>query len=190
MTPALRLGLWLVPALVSAPLAYWQGERRATERCQTRLAQQQDSQRRQETQRAQETARRWQAALRQEQTLRRQLEQREGALLRQQRQLADRQQQLRQRMDHALQQDSRAFTGLGPDSLRLYRQFLGYPADALPASQPLSAGNAGQAPSPATGLPPADLLAHAADYGAWCQQLEQRLSALFALYSPQGEHHD
>ncbi|OQS26187.1 hypothetical protein B0T41_11140 [Chromobacterium violaceum] len=34
--------------------------------------------------------------------------------------------------------------------------------------------------------PPApDLLAHAADYGAWCQQLEQRLVALKQLYSQQ-----
>ncbi|QEL57110.1 hypothetical protein [Chromobacterium paludis] len=89
-----------------------------------------------------------------------------------------------QRIDDVARNDGSRFTGLGPDSLRLYRQLLGYSAE-LPGAQPLPAGAAAQAAGADGGLPPPDLLAHAADYGAWCGELEQRLLALKQLYARQ-----
>ncbi|UTH76028.1 hypothetical protein [Chromobacterium sp. IIBBL 290-4] len=111
----------------------------------------------------------------------------EAELLRQQHALQQQQRLAAQRIDHVITQDGPRYTGLGPDSLRLYRQLLGYSAD-LPGAQPLAAGNSPQAAGPASGLPAADLLAHAADYGVWCQQLEQRLIALRQLFSPPEPH--
>lgn len=101
-------------------------------------------------------------------------------------QLANTQRQLKQRIPDATRTDGPRFTGLGPDSLRLYRQFLGYSA-ADPAADLPSAdtGNAGEAAAPtgaATGLPPDDLLKHAADYGAWCQKLDQQLNSYISLH--------
>lgn len=100
--------------------------------------------------------------------------------------LASAQRQLKQRIPHVTHSDGPRFTGLGPDSLRLYRQLLGYttadPAADLPSAD---TGNAGEAAAPAgaaAGLPPDDLLKHAADYGAWCRQLDQQLNSYISLH--------
>lgn len=98
--------------------------------------------------------------------------------------LADAQTRLKQRIPDATRSDGTRFTGLGPDSLRLYRAALGYASDDahLPAADPGAAIQADQTAAPAGGLPPLALLYHAADYGRWCQQLEQQLDAWQALF--------
>ncbi|MCQ4142823.1 hypothetical protein [Vogesella sp. AC12] len=107
-------------------------------------------------------------------------------LLQSRAELATTQRQLKQRIPHVTHSDGPRFTGLGPDSLRLYRQFLGYSAADLAADlPPADTGNAGEATAPASaaaGLPPDDLLKHAADYGAWCQQLDQQLNSYISLH--------
>lgn len=108
-------------------------------------------------------------------------------LLQTQQQLDAAQRQLKQRIPNVTLTDGPRFTGLGPDSLRLYRQLLGYPASGeadLPAAHAGNADQASQAAGTAAGLPPADLLAHAGDYGKWCQQLDERLSAFITLHQP------
>lgn len=108
------------------------------------------------------------------------------ALLQTRADLATAQRQLKQRITHATQSDGPSFTGLGPDSLQLYRAALGYTAaDAaadLPAADAGAATAAGQTTTTAPGLPPADLLSHAADYGQWCQQLEAQVQAFIRLH--------
>ncbi|NWK80347.1 hypothetical protein [Aquitalea sp. LB_tupeE] len=114
------------------------------------------------------------------------------ALLHARADLARSQAQLSRRISHVVQQDGARFTGLGPDSLRLYRAALGYTSvnEYLPAADPGIAVQADQTAAPAGGLPPLALLYHAADYGQWCQQLEQQLDAWQALFPPtQGEAH-
>ncbi|WP_047257753.1 hypothetical protein [Chromobacterium subtsugae] len=105
-------------------------------------------------------------------------------LLQTQGQLARSQAQLRERIADATRNDGQAWTGLGPDSLRLYRAALGYSErdPGLPAADAGNAGEADQAGTAARGLPPADLLNHAADYGRWCQELETRLDSFIRLY--------
>ncbi|KUM03516.1 hypothetical protein KIF53_13345 [Chromobacterium subtsugae] len=105
-------------------------------------------------------------------------------LLQTQGQLARSQAQLRERIADATRNDGQAWTGLGPDSLRLYRASLGYSErdPGLPAADAGNAGEADQAGAAARGLPPADLLNHAADYGRWCQELETRLDGFIRLH--------
>lgn len=96
------------------------------------------------------------------------------------------QRQLKQRIPNAVRTDGPRFTGLGPDSLRLYRQLLGYSASGeadLPAADAGHVGEAAAAAGTEAGLSPADLLDHAADYGQWCQQLDAQLSAYIRLHS-------
>ncbi|MCP1289763.1 hypothetical protein NK214_06120 [Chromobacterium sp. S0633] len=108
-------------------------------------------------------------------------------LLQTQGQLAQSQAQLRERIADATRNDGQAWTGLGPDSLRVYRAALGYPErdPGLPAADAGDAAKAGQAAAPGAGIPPADLIAHAVDYGRWCQELEAKFDAHAAL---QGGH--
>lgn len=100
--------------------------------------------------------------------------------------LAASQRQLKQRITHVTQSDGERFTGLGPDSLQLYRAALGYTAADVAADLPAThAGTAAAATETATteaGLPPVDLLHHASDYGQWCQQLEGQLQAFIRLH--------
>ncbi|WP_199155185.1 hypothetical protein [Chromobacterium sp. ASV23] len=124
------------------------------------------------------------AALAWQQQWRQRMDRLEGQLLDKQNALQALRRQQTQRIDDVARNDGPRFTGLGPDSLRLYRQLLGYPAD-LPGAQPLSAGSAAHAAGADGGLPPPDLLAHAADYGAWCGELEQRLLTLKQLFTQQ-----
>ena len=96
--------------------------------------------------------------------------------------LSQTQQRIKRSIDDATKHDGSAFTGLGPDSLRLYRTALGYRAECVPNTNGRDAGHAGEAGCADSGLPPSDLLAHANDYGAWCQSLEAKLQALNQFY--------
>ncbi|BAK76474.1 hypothetical protein NH8B_2088 [Pseudogulbenkiania sp. NH8B] len=101
-------------------------------------------------------------------------------------QLTGIQHQLKQRIADAVRSDGPRFTGLGPVSLRLYAANLGYrtPGDpGVPAADPGNAAKADQARAAGTGLSPADLLAHSADYGTWCLQLESQLDTWISLYA-------
>ena len=178
---ALRLGACLLLPLAAGAGGYALGSQRSGQYWQARL-QASVSQLQADDSRAAEQ--RQQAALMQQQQWRQRIDQLEDSLLRQQQARQAQQRQQAQRIDDVTRHDGSAFTGLGPDGLRLYRQLLGYPAE-LPGAQPLPAGDAGQAAGAGGGLPAPDLLAHAADYGAWCQQLEQRLASLKQLYAPQ-----
>lgn len=108
-------------------------------------------------------------------------------LLQSRQQLDTAQHQLAQRIPDVTRSDGPRFTGLGPDSLRLYRQLLGYPASGeadLPAADAGAAAEATAAAGPTAGLSPDDLLNHATDYGKWCQQLDTQLGKLIRLYQP------
>ncbi|SLM62647.1 MULTISPECIES: hypothetical protein [Dickeya] len=93
-------------------------------------------------------------------------------------------QKLKEGIDRAVKNDSNAFTGIGPDSLRLYRASLGYADDTVGMSD--APGRAAVHPTdaarPGRGLSPAGLLNHAADYGAWCLTLRGQLEKLNAYY--------
>lgn len=109
-----------------------------------------------------------------------------------QRQLATTQQQLKKRIAHAVQTDGQHFTGLGPDSLRLYRAVLGYP-DAGAAGLPNTTGGHVEHSTDANaarGISPGPLLDHATEYGAWCLTLRNKLEALNAFYSPGSASND
>ncbi len=125
-------------------------------------------------------------ALRDKQTLEQQANQVGAALLETRAQLARTQQQRKQEIPHVVQADGPRWTGIGPAGLRLYTQSLGYPVTAgypgLPAAHPGDAAKADQAGSAGAGLSPTDLLTHSADYGQWCQKLEQQLDSFITLH--------
>jgi hypothetical protein len=126
-------------------------------------------------------------ALRDKQALEQQANQVGTALLETRAQLVRTQQQLKQEIPHVVQADGVHWTGIGPASLRLYTQNLGYPVASgdpgLPAANPGDAAKADQAGSAGAGLSPTDLLTHSADYGQWCQKLEQQLDAFITLHT-------
>lgn len=99
--------------------------------------------------------------------------------------------QLKKRISHAAQQDGPRFTGLGPDSLRLYQTALGYPErnSGLPTTDATDDAETGQAANTGEGLPPEDLLAHATDYGRWCLETNARLSAFIDLHQESRDGH-
>ena len=182
----LRLGAWLLPPLLAAGIAYPLGMRHGAESWRARLAEQQAADQRREAAQAEQAQRQWQAAMQQQRRLQQLASQQEDRLLRQQQGLQQKLQAQKQRIEYVVQQDGGRYGGLGPDSLRLYRQILGYPAAAVPAADAVSTTDSHQTTAADAGLPAADLLAHAADYGAWCQQLEQRLTALGGLFTSEG----
>ncbi|MGM3162404.1 hypothetical protein ACS25C_16735 [Dickeya undicola] len=94
-------------------------------------------------------------------------------------------QRLKKGIDRAVKNDSNAFTGIGPDGLRLYRTGLGYADDAVGMSDApgRAAVHPANAASAVGGLSPAGLLNHAADYGAWCLTLRGQLEKLNAYYN-------
>lgn len=98
---------------------------------------------------------------------------------------------LKQRIPDAIRHDGPRFTGLGPDGLQLYRVALGYPErdPGVPATDAGDAAEAGQAAGAGEGLPPEDLLAHASDYGRWCQETDARLSAFIELHQEARDGH-
>ncbi|QOZ82250.1 MULTISPECIES: hypothetical protein [Chromobacterium] len=182
----LKLGSWLLPPLLAACLAYPLGLRHGAEGWRARLAEQRAADQGRQAAEAERAQRQLQAALQQQQRLRELLGRQEARLLSQQRDLQQRLQDQKQRIEYVVQQDGGRYGGLGPDSLRLYRQVLGYSTASMSATDSVSIANPNQAAAAGAGLPAADLLAHAADYGAWCQQLEQRLTALGGLFTSEG----
>ena len=128
------------------------------------------------------------AALTEQQRLNDQAHQVGYALIEARAELANARSQLTRRIDNATRSDGDRFTGLGPDSLRVYRTALGYPErdPDLPATDAGHAAQAGAATGADTGLPAADLLEHAADYGQWCRQLDAQLSAFLRLHGEPG----
>jgi len=88
--------------------------------------------------------------------------------------------QQKRRSRDAVKNDSVAYTGIGPDSLREYRTSLGYATGGTNVSKnpARAAGHTGNATGPGAGLQPIDLLSHAVDYGAWCLKLENQLRAI------------
>ena len=94
-------------------------------------------------------------------------------------------QRLKRQINDATQQDGATYTGLGPNSLCVYQSALGYP-DCDQRVQPTASGTvptASETQPTHSGLPPEDILAHAADYGKWCQQLETQLIQINKYYS-------
>lgn len=93
-------------------------------------------------------------------------------------------QRLKKGIDRAVKNDSGAFTGIGPNGVRLYRASLGYADDAVGMSDApgRAAVHPADAARPGGGLSPAGLLNHAADYGAWCLTLRGQLEKLNAYY--------
>ena len=182
----LKLGGWLLPPLLAAGLAYPLGLRHGAEGWRARLAEQRAADQGRQAAEAERAQRQLQAALQQQQRLSELLGRQEARLLSQQQDLQQRLQDQKQRIEYVVQQDGGRYGGLGPDSLRLYRQVLGYSAASMSATDSVSIANPNQAAAAGAGLPAADLLAHAADYGAWCQQLEQRLTALGGLFTSEG----
>lgn len=95
-------------------------------------------------------------------------------------QLQSTKRELQRSINNATQKDGHGYTGLGANGLRLYRAALGYAPDnqCLPANSGSADTSAGQAGCAEGGLSPDDLLAHAADYGEYCNKLEEQLTAL------------
>lgn len=94
-------------------------------------------------------------------------------------------QRLKRQINDATQKDGATYTGLGPNSLCVYQSALGY-ADCDQRVQPTASGSvptARETQPTYSGLPPEDILAHAADYGKWCQQLETQLIQINKYYS-------
>ncbi|MBN3237685.1 hypothetical protein H5A46_10070 [Pectobacterium versatile] len=91
--------------------------------------------------------------------------------------------QLKRKIPDVVKTDGTAFTGIGPDSLRLYRAGLGYPADDLPAAASGAAVYPADARSSSSGLSPAGLLDHSADYGEWCLILRENMTKLNQFYT-------
>lgn len=105
-------------------------------------------------------------------------------LARLQRQLTQQEQSRHEQINQAVKEDGSSFTGIGPDSVQLYRQALGYPnasGNSLSSATSKSASNTANA-----GLSPVALLNHANSYGAWCLTMREQLIELNKLYG--GEH--
>lgn len=91
---------------------------------------------------------------------------------------------LEEQRNAAVKKDGDRYTGIGPDSLRLYRTALGYPAAAGHAGYhgvPETSGDAAGNPANASGtggLDPAGLLRGAESYGAWCMGLRSQLEQI------------
>lgn len=97
-----------------------------------------------------------------------------------QRQLVVAQHLLKGKINDAVTHDGSRFTGLGPDSVRLYARALGY---AGASDRAVSDTAAGPAVHPTdAGLSPVALLGHASDYGAWCLSLRNQMAALDKFY--------
>ncbi|MBN3254306.1 hypothetical protein H5A33_06655 [Pectobacterium brasiliense] len=90
--------------------------------------------------------------------------------------------QLKRKIPDVVKADGTAFTGIGPDSLRLYRASLGYPTDDLPEAASGAAVYPADAARARGGLSPAGLLDHSADYGEWCLILRENMTKLNQFY--------
>lgn len=95
--------------------------------------------------------------------------------------------QLKRKIHDVVKKDGVAFTGIGPDSLRLYRASLGYPTDDLPQTSGGAAVYPADARSSARGLSPAGILSHSADYGEWCLILRENMTKLNQFYTERNQ---
>ncbi|WP_367672497.1 hypothetical protein [Serratia symbiotica] len=165
---------------------YGQGYNQAELHYQVKLSQQQSDWDIERRQRAEKNQAVLQAALAKQAELAEQGRLLSLSLEATQRQLATTQQQLKKRIAHAVQTDGHHFTGLGPDSLRLYRAVLGYPNTGAAGVSNTTGGAAEHSADARTagGISPGPLLDHATEYGAWCLTLRNKLEALNAFYTP------
>lgn len=165
---------------------YGQGYNQAELHYQVKLSQQQSDWDIERRQRAEKNQAVLQAALAKQAELAEQGRLLSLSLEATQRQLATTQQQLKKRIVHAVQTDGHHFTGLGPDSLRLYRAVLGYPNTGAAGVSNTTGGAAEHSADARTagGISPGPLLDHATEYGAWCLTLRNKLEALNAFYTP------
>ncbi|WP_247652068.1 hypothetical protein [Serratia symbiotica] len=165
---------------------YGQGYNQAELHYQVKLSQQQSDWDIERRQRAEKNQAVLQAALAKQAELAEQARLLSLSLEATQRQLATTQQQLKKRIAHAVQTDGHHFTGLGPDSLRLYRAVLGYPNTGAAGVSNTTGGAAEHSADARTagGISPGPLLDHATEYGAWCLTLRNKLDALNAFYTP------
>ncbi|WP_244986306.1 hypothetical protein [Serratia symbiotica] len=165
---------------------YGQGYNQAELHYQVKLSQQQSDWDIERRQRAEKNQAVLQAALAKQAELAEQGRLLSLSLEATQRQLATTQQQLKKRIAHAVQTDGHHFTGLGPDSLRLYRAVLGYPNTGAAGVSNTTGGAAEHSADARTagGISPGPLLDHATEYGAWCLTLRNKLDALNAFYTP------
>ncbi|MCX9038843.1 hypothetical protein NLN82_22730 [Citrobacter portucalensis] len=97
---------------------------------------------------------------------------------------------LQKRLNDAIARDGSTYTGLGPHSLQLWREALGYPeAKGINAGNGMSETTGGHAAYPTDaygsggGLSPAGIVSHSAEYGKWCLVLRDRLQALNDYYN-------
>lgn len=96
---------------------------------------------------------------------------------------------LKERLKNAIKSDGNTYTGIGPASLQLWREALGYPAaqavhagHRLPETTGSAAGDTGDAISAGGGLSPSGIVGHSAEYGKWCLSLRDRLQAINDYY--------
>ena len=100
------------------------------------------------------------------------------------------QQKLSQKeIENATLRDGDGYTGIGPDSLRLYLAALGYPddqsggrRDAVPKTTSGNAVGSTDARTAKYGLTPQALLSHIKRYGQWCLTLKNKLESLNDYY--------
>lgn len=111
--------------------------------------------------------------------------------------LADKEQQhkrniadLKKRLNDAIARDGSTYTGLGPHSLQLWREALGYPGaeginagNGVPETTGGHAADSTDAYGSGGGLSPAGIVNHSAEYGQWCLVLRDRLQALNDYYN-------
>lgn len=112
-------------------------------------------------------------------------------LLRTQYALSQAKEERKKDIPHAIKNDGHAFTGIGPDSLRLYSANLGY-ADSGVSGTGQATGGAALYPADAArargGLSPTGLINHSSDYGEWCLTLRGKLEQLNKFYNDDKEH--
>ncbi len=182
---ALRIGAVLVPVAVVSYLGYDLGRSTTTQAYQGELAKQAQTHATAMQKLADDKVAELGLALAEQQRLTDQANQVGWALIQTRAKLAETQSQLKKRIADATRTDGMHFTGLGADSLRLYRAALGYPErdPGVSAANARDAGAAGDAAASGGGLPPEDLLAHATDYGRWCQQLDAQLNGYLQLHA-------
>ncbi|MEQ9860614.1 hypothetical protein OI450_14350 [Pectobacterium cacticida] len=111
-------------------------------------------------------------------------------LLQTQAELSQANEQRKKDIPHAIKNDGHAFTGIGPDSLRLYRANLGYTDYSLSGTGQAPGGAAlysADATRTRGGLSPAGLLGHSGDYGEWCLTLRGKLEQLNKFYNDNKE---
>lgn len=96
---------------------------------------------------------------------------------------------LKERLKNAIKSDGNTYTGIGPASLQLWREALGYPTAQtvnaghhLPETTGSAAGDTGDARRAGGGLSPSGIVGHSAEYGKWCLSLRDRLQAINDYY--------